>query len=43
MIEYEKDKNAGSGIKNEETASKYNELYRRLIELEKDKMNLRIF
>lgn len=42
MIEYEKNKNAGSTIKNEEAASKYDELYRRLIELEKDKMNLRI-
>ena len=42
MIEYEKNKNAGSAIKNEEAASKYDELYRRLIELEKDKMNLRI-
>lgn len=42
MIEYEKNKNAGSGIKNEEAASKYDELYRRLIELEKEKMNLRI-
>ena len=42
MIEYEKNKNAGSDVKNEEAASKYDELYRRLIELEKDKMNLRI-
>jgi len=42
MIEYEKNKNAGSGIKNKEAASKYDELYRRLIELEKEKMNLRI-
>ncbi|GAG66155.1 unnamed protein product, partial [marine sediment metagenome] len=38
MIEYEKNKNAGSGIKNKEAASKYDELYRRLIELEKEKM-----
>jgi len=42
MIEYEKNKNAGSGIKNKEAASKYDELYLRLIELEKEKMNLRI-
>jgi len=42
MIEYEKNKNAGSAVKNEEAASKYDELYRRLIELEKEKMNLRI-
>ena len=42
MIEYEKNKNAGSGIKNKEAAGKYDELYRRLIELEKEKMNLRI-
>jgi len=42
MIEYEKNKNAGSAVENEEAASKYDELYRRLVELEKEKMNLRI-
>jgi len=42
MIEYEKNKNADGSIKNNETASKYDELYQRLIELEKEKMNLRL-
>jgi len=42
MIEYEKNKNAG-GKKNDDLASKYDELYQRLVELEKEKMNLKIF
>jgi DNA primase len=42
MIEYEKNKNAGSGIEKDESASEYDQLYRRLIELEKEKMNLKL-
>ncbi len=41
MIEYEKSKNAG-GARNDALASKYDELYQRLIELEKEKMSLKI-
>ncbi len=43
MIEYEKSKGKSSGIKDDEMAKKYDELYRRLIELEKEKMSLKIF
>jgi DNA primase len=42
MIEYEKNINADNGIKDDELASRYDRLYQRLIELEKEKMNLRI-
>jgi len=42
MIDYEKNRNAGGGIKNDEYATEYDELYRRLVELEKEKMNLKI-
>jgi DNA primase catalytic core len=42
MIEYEKNKNAGSGIEKDESASEYDQLYRRLIELEKEKINLKL-
>jgi len=42
MIEYEKNKNAGSGIDRDESAFEYDQLYRRLIELEKEKMNLKL-
>ncbi len=42
MIEYENNKNAGSGLKEEESAAEYDELYRRLIELEKEKINLKL-
>jgi DNA primase len=42
MIEYEKNKDADSGIEKDECDSKYDELYRRLIELEKEKMNLKL-
>ena len=41
MMEYEKNKNAGGKIK-DDIASKYDELYQRLVELEKEKMNLKI-
>ncbi len=43
MIEYEKSESKSNGIKNDEMAAKYDELYRRLIELEKEKMNLKVF
>ena len=41
MIEYERNKSAGSGVK-EDRSAEYDELYRRLIELEKEKMNLKL-
>ena len=41
MMEYEKNKNAGVE-KKDDTSSKYDELYQRLVELEKEKMNLKI-
>jgi len=41
MIEYEKNKNAGNGIKSDELSSEYEQLYQRLIELEKERLNLR--
>lgn len=41
MMEYEKNKNAGIK-KKDDAVSKYDELYQRLIELEKEKMNLKI-
>ncbi len=41
MMEYEKNKNADGKIK-EDIANKYDKLYQRLIELEKEKMNLKI-
>jgi len=41
MMEYEKNKNAGGKLE-DDIASKYDELYQRLVELEKEKMNLKI-
>jgi predicted nuclease with TOPRIM domain len=41
MMEYEKNKDAGGKIK-DDIVSKYDELYQRLVELEKEKMNLKI-
>ncbi len=42
MIEYEKSRSTDSGMKDDEFSSKYDQLYQRLIELEKERMNLRI-
>lgn len=43
MIEYEKNKKMSDSLKNgKDIDSMYNQLYQRLIELEKEKMNLRI-
>ncbi len=41
MIEYEKNRNAGNGTK-EKYSTEYDELYRKLIELEKEKINLKL-
>jgi hypothetical protein len=41
MMEYEKNKDAGGKIK-DDIVIKYDELYQRLVELEKEKMNLKI-
>ena len=41
MIEYEKNRNTVSGVK-EEGTTEYDELYRKLVELEKEKMNLKL-
>ncbi len=43
MIEYENNRNISGSLKNgDDTDDTYNQLYRELIELEKEKMNLRI-
>ena len=42
MIEYENNRNMDKGVKDEELTGKYDRLYQRLIELEKERINLRI-